>query len=72
MTAAEVKKIVQEELRKQNPTYNMLDDVPSYWREDIKAMMDEGIIAGTGGGKLGLTMSDCKAAVIAKRIREKL
>ena len=46
--------------------------MPSYWRADIKELVDKGIIAGTGGGKLGLTKSDCKAAVLAKRIREKL
>ncbi len=68
MTAAEVKEII----RKENPTYNTIDEVPSYWRDDIKELVDKGIIAGTGGGKLGLTKSDCKAAVLAKRIREKL
>lgn len=68
MTAAEVKEII----RKENPTYNTLDEVPSYWRADIKELVDKGIIAGSGGGKLGLTKSDCKAAVLAKRIREKL
>ena len=55
-----------------NPTYNTIEEVPSYWRADIKDLVDKGIIAGTGGGKLGLTKSDCKAAVLAKRIREKL
>lgn len=55
-----------------NPTYNTVDEVPSYWRADIKELVDKGIISGVGGGKLGLTKSDCKAAVLAKRIREKL
>ena len=55
-----------------NPTYNTIDEVPSYWRADIKELVDKGIIAGTGGGKLGLTHSDCKAIVLAKRIKEKL
>ena len=55
-----------------NPTYNTIDEVPSYWRADIKELVDEGIISGVGGGKLGLTKSDCKAAVIAKRVGEKL
>ena len=55
-----------------NPTYNTIEEVPSYWRADIKELVDKGIIGGTGGSKLGLTNSDCKAAVIAKRIREKL
>ena len=55
-----------------NPTYNTIDEVPSYWRADIKELVDKVIISGVGGGKLGLTKSDCKAAVLAKRIREKL
>ena len=55
-----------------NPTYNTIEEVPSYWRADIKELVDKGIIGGTGDSKLGLTKSDCKAAVIAKRIREKL
>lgn len=67
MTAAEVKKIAQEEYDRLNPTYNTLDEVPNYWRDDIKAMMDKGIIAGIGGGKLGLTKSETKGAVIVWR-----
>jgi len=55
-----------------NPTYNTLAEVPSYWRKDIQELVENGVITGTGGGKLGLTHSDCKAAVIAKRIQEKL
>ena len=55
-----------------NPTYNTIDEVPSYWREDIRELVEKGIISGVGGGKLGLTHSECKAAVLAKRIAEKL
>ncbi|WP_322199346.1 hypothetical protein [Acutalibacter intestini] len=55
-----------------NPTYNTIEEVPGYWRKDIKELVDKGIISGVGGGKLGLTHSDCKAAVLAKRIKEKL
>jgi hypothetical protein len=55
-----------------NPTYNTIDEVPSYWRDDIRELVEKGIISGVGGGKLGLTHSDCKAAVLAKRIAEKL
>ena len=55
-----------------NPTYNTLDEVPGYWRDDIRELVEKGIISGVGGGKLGLTHSECKAAVLAKRIAEKL
>ena len=68
---SEVRAIAREEYAKQNPTYNTIDEVPAYWREDIREMVEQGIIKGSGG-KLGLTRSECKAAVIVKRIREKL
>lgn len=68
MTGKEFKKMYDEI----NPTYNTLDEVPSYWRDDIRELVEKGIISGVGGGKLGLTHSDCKAAVLAKRIVEKL
>lgn len=74
MTGKEFKKMYDEI----NPTYNTLDEVPSYWRDDIRELVEKGIIAGVGGGRvgeptrLGLTHSDCKAAVLAKRIAEKL
>lgn len=72
LTEAQVRAIVRDEYKKQNPTYNTIDEVPSYWRADIQELVDKGIISGSGNGKLGLTHSDCKAAVLAKRIREKL
>lgn len=67
MTAEQTRQIFQEEYAKKNPTYNTIDDVPSYWREDIRQLMNAGIIKGTGGGKLGMTYSETKAAVIVKR-----
>lgn len=71
MDGKQVEKIVKEVLNRQNPVYNKLEDVPSYWRADIKELVDKGIIAGTGGGKLGLTMTEAKMAVIVKRAVEK-
>ena len=35
--------------------YNTIDDVPGWARGTIKEMMDAGMIAGTGGGKLALS-----------------
>lgn len=75
MTKAEIeamaKTAAKAEVERLNPTYNTLDDVPSYWRDDIKELVGQGIIKGTGGEKLGLTRSECKAAVIVKRAMEK-
>ena len=35
--------------------YDSIDDVPGWARGTIKEMMDAGLIAGTGGGRLGLS-----------------
>ena len=35
--------------------YDSIDDVPGWARSTIKEMMDAGLIAGTGGGNLGLS-----------------
>ncbi len=81
MTKAEIEKIadavaskgianLERRLAAQNPTYNTLADVPDYWREDIRQLMELGVIQGSGD-KLGLTRSEAKAAVIVKRAMEK-
>lgn len=72
LTKAEIQQIAREEYARLNPTYNTIDSVPSYWRDDIRELVEKGAISGVGGGRLGLTHSECKAAVIAKRIMEKM
>lgn len=72
LNESQVRAIAREEYGKQNPTYNTLEEVPDYWREDIRELVGKGVIGGTGGGKLGLTKSECKAAVIVKRAMEKM
>lgn len=70
MTAEQAKEIFREEYARLNPTYNSIQEVPGYWREDIRRLMSMGIITGSGG-RLGLTRSEAKAAVIVKRGLEK-
>lgn len=70
MTAEQVKGIFREEYAKLNPTYNSIQEVPGYWREDIRQLVSLGIINGSGAS-LGLTRSEAKAAVIVKRGLEK-
>lgn len=67
MTKDEVLQIVRAENERTNPTYHKIEDVPSYWREHINYLVNRGIIAGVGNGDLGLTKSECKAAVLVKR-----
>lgn len=70
MTAAETKKMIAEEFARLNPAYKTLEDVPSYWRQDIKELMDRGVLKGDGKGNLNLTQSAAQAAVLVKRAME--
>lgn len=70
MTKAETLALINETLEKKNPTYHTLAQVPSYWREDVKGMMDAGIITGNSPTDLGLTRTEAKAAVISWRMHK--
>lgn len=65
-TKEEIEELVRAAAESLNPVYNTLDEVPSYWRDDIRELVTQGIISGTGG-KLGLTHSETKAAVLVRR-----
>ena len=71
LNSEETLKLINETIDKRNPTYHTLDQVPKYWREDIRAMMDMGIIAGNSKTDLGLTMQEAKAAVLIYRAMKK-
>lgn len=74
LTREETIRLFDELYRNKNPptvVYNTIDDIPSYWREEIKELIDKGIINGIGTG-LGLTYSETKAAVIVYRGLKKL
>ena len=75
LTEAQVRESAKKEeaaeFARQNPTYDTLDQVPDYWREDIRWLVDWGILKGNANGKLGLARSEAKAAVLVKRGLEK-
>lgn len=71
LTKAEIQQIARDEYARINPTYNTIEQIPSYWREDIKALVEHGIIVGSGNGKLSLTHSEAKMAVIVRRALQK-
>lgn len=68
LTKAEIEKIVRDEYQKQNPVYDTLEQVPDYWREEIRILIDRGVLRGNANGKLGLTRSEAKSAVLAARV----
>ena len=43
--------------------YNTFEEVPEYWRKQIKWCYEKGIFNGTASGKLDLDRHDCKALV---------
>lgn len=70
LTKAETLALINETLEKKNPTYHTLEQVPRYWREDIKEMVDAGIITGNSADDLGLTRTEAKSAVINWRTKK--
>lgn len=67
----ETLKLINETIEKTNPTYHTLEQIPGYWREDIRAMVNAGIIAGNSPADLGLTKQETKAAVLLYRVMKK-
>jgi len=51
-----------------NPIYNTLDDVPAYWRDDVKALIDAGYIRGDGTHPVALRAETIKSLVIMRRM----
>lgn len=50
--------------------YNSIEEVPDWARGTIKEMMDEGLIAGTGGGNLDLSADMVRMFYVMKRMRD--
>ena len=57
---------------KNDPLYKTLDDVPSYWRDDVAALVKVGAIRGDGVNSLGVRESVLKAAIINKRYADNI
>lgn len=50
-----------------NPLYIKLEQVPTYWQADAKALIDAGAIQGDGTNSLHIRMEQLQTAVIARR-----
>lgn len=70
MTKDETLQMIKQEMDRRDPTYNLLSEVPEYWREDIGELITLGVIRGAGGGKLALTKTKAWCAVVLKRALE--
>lgn len=50
--------------------YNSIEEIPDWARGTIKEMMDEGLIAGTGGGNLDLSTDMVRMFYVMKRMAD--
>lgn len=50
--------------------YNSIEEVPDWARSTIKEMMDEGLIAGTGGGNLDLSTDMVRMLYVVKHMAD--
>ena len=51
-----------------NPRYATIDDVPAWAREETQRMIDRGVLAGTGGGKLDLSLDMLRTMIVCQRM----
>lgn len=51
-----------------HPRYGSLDDVPGWAREETKRLVDRGALAGTGGGKLDLSLDMLRTMIVCQRM----
>lgn len=50
-----------------NPMYKNLDQVPAYWKQEVKEMIQRGAIKGDGVNEIGMREEALKAAIVAYR-----
>lgn len=51
-----------------NPRYNSINDVPSWARRGVQRLVDRGALAGTGGGKLDLSLDMLRTMIVCQRM----
>lgn len=51
-----------------NPKYETIDDVPSWAKEEVKKLIDRGALAGTGDGKIDLSLDTLRSILIMQRV----
>lgn len=51
-----------------SPRYATIDDVPAWAREETQRLIDRGVLAGTGGGKLDLSLDMLRTMIVCQRM----
>ena len=53
-----------------SPRYATIDDVPTWAREETQRLIDRGALAGTGGGKLDLSLDMLRTMIVCQRMMD--
>ena len=53
-----------------NPRYATIDDVPGWARKETQRLIDRGVLAGTSGGKLDLSLDMLRAMIVCQRMMD--
>lgn len=53
-----------------SPRYATIDDVPGWAREETQRLIDRGVLAGTGGGKLDLSLDMLRTMIVCQRMMD--
>lgn len=53
-----------------SPRYATIDDVPGWAREETQRLIDRGVLAGTTGGKLDLSLDMLRTMIVCKRMMD--
>ena len=51
-----------------SPRYAKIDDVPAWARKETQRLIDRGVLAGTGGGKLDLSLDMLRTMIVCHRM----
>lgn len=51
-----------------SPRYATIDDVPGWAREETQRLIDRGVLAGTTGGKLDLSLDMLRTMIVCQRM----
>ena len=53
-----------------SPRYATIDDVPAWAREETQRLVDRGVLAGTTGGKLDLSLDMLRTMIVCQRMMD--
>lgn len=53
-----------------NPRYATIDDVPGWARKETQRLIDRGLLAGTSGGKLDLSLDMLRTMIVCQRMMD--